>query len=72
MIDSGVNGLLVPPRDPAALAGAILDVLEDPAAARRRAEAARASVRAFDLAATVAATAALYRDLVGHERVGRA
>lgn len=35
MIESGVEGLLVPPRDPTALAEAILDVLADPAYGER-------------------------------------
>jgi glycosyltransferase involved in cell wall biosynthesis len=64
MVEDGVNGRLVPPRDPAALAAAILEALADPAKARRRAEQARASVRAFDLAQTIARTEALYRELL--------
>jgi glycosyltransferase involved in cell wall biosynthesis len=64
MITSGVDGLLVPARDPEALAAAMLDVLADPEAARARARAAHASVRAFDLGATVAATERLYRELL--------
>jgi glycosyltransferase involved in cell wall biosynthesis len=40
----GETALLVPPADAQALAGAIADVLDDPVAAMRRAEAARAFV----------------------------
>jgi len=40
----GETALLVPPADAQALAGAIADVLDDPIAATRRAEAARAFV----------------------------
>ena len=36
LVHDGVNGLLVAPRDPAALAAAISRVLADPAAAARR------------------------------------
>ncbi len=63
MIEHGVNGLLVPARDPAAMAGAILEVLADAEPARSRADAARISVERFDLAETVALTAQLYAEL---------
>ncbi|WP_432535595.1 glycosyltransferase [Kineococcus arenarius] len=47
----GVTGLLVPEADPAALAGALARLLDDPALARRTGEAARAHVlRSFDVA----------------------
>ncbi|MGZ4408095.1 MAG: glycosyltransferase family 4 protein [Gaiellaceae bacterium] len=42
-----VTGLLVPPQDPPALAAAIQRVLADPQAARRRAEAGAARVKAY-------------------------
>ncbi|HKI04586.1 MAG TPA: glycosyltransferase family 4 protein [Thermoanaerobaculia bacterium] len=41
---NGGTGWLVPPEDPAALAGALAEVLADPAAARRRGEAGRRRV----------------------------
>lgn len=63
MIEHGVNGLLVPARDPALLAASILEVLADPESALVRARAARISVERFDLTATVAATAQLYAEL---------
>ena len=44
VIADGKTGLLVPPQDPAALARAIAEVLRAPAAARERAQAARALV----------------------------
>jgi len=64
MIGDGVNGRLVPPRDPAALAAAILELLADPETARARAEKARETVRAFDLARTIERTEALYREIL--------
>ena len=47
-IRDGETGLLVPPRDPAALRGAILRLLEDEPLRRRLGEAARESVRTED------------------------
>lgn len=47
MLLEGKGGLLVPCRDPAALAAGILDVLGDPAAARARVEVAYAALDRF-------------------------
>jgi glycosyltransferase involved in cell wall biosynthesis len=56
---------LVPPGDPAALAGAIVRLLDDPALARTQAEAARRHVEATGSAAAMAeATLALYERVV--------
>ena len=50
LVDSGVSGLLVPPRDPRALADAMRTLLNDPEKARAMGERGRAKVRAeFDL-----------------------
>jgi L-malate glycosyltransferase len=68
MIESEVNGLLVPPRDPGALAAAIARVLDDAPAARARADRARETVRAFDAERTIEATEALYRELAPARR----
>ncbi|MFN3168328.1 MAG: glycosyltransferase family 4 protein [Phycisphaeraceae bacterium] len=49
IIDSGKDGLLVPPRDPDALASAIQQLIDDPARRRAIAQAGRESVvRNFD------------------------
>jgi 2-deoxystreptamine N-acetyl-D-glucosaminyltransferase/2-deoxystreptamine glucosyltransferase len=56
LVNDGVNGLLVAPRDPAALATAISRILGDPAAAARMASAARRTAAAYawpDLARNV-------------------
>jgi glycosyltransferase involved in cell wall biosynthesis len=46
VLEGGVTGWLVPPADPAALAEALAQVMEDPAEAARRGGAARAAVHA--------------------------
>lgn len=50
VIEDGISGLLVPPRDPRALAGAIRSLVDDPAAARRLAENGRLrAIREFSV-----------------------
>jgi glycosyltransferase involved in cell wall biosynthesis len=65
LVVEGDTGLLVPPRDPAALAAAILRMLADPTAAQSMARAGRKRVEThFSLRAKLDATEALYRRLV--------
>ena len=47
LVHDGVNGLLVPPRDPAALAAAVSSILADPVAAARLSAAARRTAAAY-------------------------
>lgn len=47
-VTEGLNGLLVPPKDPASLAGALRTLVTDDAARRRMAAKARASVAEYD------------------------
>jgi glycosyltransferase involved in cell wall biosynthesis len=63
MVDHERTGLLVPPGDAAALAAAIQRVLDDPALARRLADAATLRVRDFDVGRTIERTEELYRRL---------
>jgi glycosyltransferase involved in cell wall biosynthesis len=64
MIDDGVHGLLVPPRDVAALADALERVLTDAALHRQLAVAARARIcERFDSRRTTVAL----RDLFAHQ-----
>jgi glycosyltransferase involved in cell wall biosynthesis len=64
-VEDGVTGRLVPPRDPAALAGALLELLADPA---RRQAMGRAGRRRFEERFTadrmVEATLAVYDEIV--------
>jgi glycosyltransferase involved in cell wall biosynthesis len=71
VVDS-INGLLVPPEDPAALAGAVLATLADPAAAARRVAAGRAAVRPFSARQMLDDQHALYRRLLARRGIGLA
>lgn len=65
-VEHGVTGLLVPPRDPAALAGALSSLAADGARRRALGAAARARVEArFGLPAVQATLAALYARRIG-------
>ena len=64
VITDGVDGLLVPPEDPAALAAAIGRLLLDEAARRRLGEAARARVlSSFSRRIVAARMAGLYEEI---------
>jgi rhamnosyl/mannosyltransferase len=65
----GVTGRVVPPRDPAALAAAINDLLADPARRAEMSTAARARVAAeFDLDVMVERMLALYEEACSAKR----
>jgi glycosyltransferase involved in cell wall biosynthesis len=69
LILDGETGLLVPPRNPEALAQAILRVIENPVRARAMARAGRKRVEAlFSTRAKVERTEALYRRLLEARR----
>jgi glycosyltransferase involved in cell wall biosynthesis len=60
----GRTGLLIPPRDPAALAGAVGEVLRDPGRAREMGASGRRRRREeFDISRTVEAVQELYEEL---------
>jgi glycosyltransferase involved in cell wall biosynthesis len=61
------NGLLVPPRDPPALAAAVLELLENPGLARALAARAEADSRCYDVGLTVSRLEELYLRLVSGE-----
>ncbi|RJS94695.1 glycosyltransferase family 4 protein [Salinisphaera sp. Q1T1-3] len=63
LIEDGVNGLLVPPDDPAALAAALRRLRNDPALAARLASAGRERVARYTVAAMAERYRALYAEL---------
>ena len=60
----GVNGRLVPPADPAALAKAVVSLLHDPETARRMGQAGLSRVCEFSAAKMVDDIARLYKELL--------
>lgn len=71
MVEEGANGRLVPPRDPAALARALMDLIGKPAERKRMGEAGRARVlKEFSADAMVSATESLYRRVLSSKLGG--
>lgn len=69
IIEHGVNGLLVPPGDPQALAAAIQELIDDPERAKRLGEAARRTAfERFSAEAMAAAYMDLYERLLREKR----
>jgi glycosyltransferase involved in cell wall biosynthesis len=68
VLRNDVNSLVVPPRDPQALAAAITKVLDDTSLASRLSRSARESSRRFDIQAFVDKMSRLYEVLVNRYR----
>ncbi|MBI1398044.1 MAG: glycosyltransferase [Betaproteobacteria bacterium] len=69
LVENGVHGLLVPPEDPVALAGALRSLLDDRERARALGRAARQVLeRRFSLAETVARTQSLFDEVIDEAR----
>jgi glycosyltransferase involved in cell wall biosynthesis len=64
VLEPEVTGLLVPPRDPAALAAALLRVVRDQPLAGRLAASARAASARYDAAECVRRMEALYDEVL--------
>ena len=64
LVETDRTGLLVPPRDPRALAGAIDRLLTDPVLSARLAEEAARDLERFEIATVAARFADLYEQLV--------
>ncbi|HEY1508493.1 MAG TPA: glycosyltransferase [Solirubrobacteraceae bacterium] len=65
IVDDGRTGLLVPPRRPDLLAGAITELIRDPARRERLATAATAELSAYDIDTIAGRWATLYEQLLG-------
>ncbi len=64
-LDAGLGGMIFEPEDVDSLAGALLDIRRDPAAARRRVEHARAAAEArFGVTAMVRSYAEIYESML--------
>ncbi|HET7746369.1 MAG TPA: glycosyltransferase [Vicinamibacteria bacterium] len=64
VLEDGITGLLVPPRDPPALAAALARVADDAALRARLSGAAREASRRFDIAECVRRMEAVYDELL--------
>jgi glycosyltransferase involved in cell wall biosynthesis len=65
MVEDGVNGYLVPPRDPAALAEALITLINRPDERKRLGQAGRTRMlQKFSAEAMVVATEAVYRKIL--------
>jgi glycosyltransferase involved in cell wall biosynthesis len=64
IVEDGVGGILVPPRDPSALADAIAGLLLDPSLRSRLAAAAAARLQEFSIETVAGAFAELYAQLL--------
>jgi glycosyltransferase involved in cell wall biosynthesis len=71
LVDHDVNGLLVPPGDPAALAAAISRILTEPVTAARLAAAARQTARRYTWPALACQVAEVYLQVTGTARDGQ-
>ena len=70
-VEDGRTGLLVPPRDPAALAGAVLSLLRDPDGARAMGEAGRRRAEEeFSIGRMVGEIESLYVELLARKAPG--
>lgn len=70
LVLTGKTGLLVPPRNPKALAEAMLTLLRDPDYARSMAHHAKEYVALYTIQRTACSYSAIYEELVGHMSEG--
>jgi glycogen synthase len=68
LVKDGQNGLMVPPRDPAAVAAAVERLMDDPRLRRNMGHAARRSVEGMTWRSTAEQTLAVYRAAISRAR----
>jgi glycosyltransferase involved in cell wall biosynthesis len=68
LLEPGRTGILCPPTDASAYAGAILSLIDDPARRRAMGEAARAASAAYQWSQILAGVADVYREALGARR----
>lgn len=68
IVEDGVSGILVPARDPRALAGAMLRLANDPGLRARLGEAGRVRVRDFSADRTEERTRTMYQEVLERRR----
>jgi glycosyltransferase involved in cell wall biosynthesis len=71
VVDPGVTGLLVPPRDPDALAGALDELLADPDRRERMGAAGRDRARAFEVGAVAPRLVELFNRMLEKRQTQR-
>jgi glycosyltransferase involved in cell wall biosynthesis len=71
IFESGVSAMLVPPRDPAALAEALEPLLRSPERRAAVAEAAHARLAEFTMERAVERVSGLYEELLDKRRARR-
>jgi glycosyltransferase involved in cell wall biosynthesis len=69
LVDDGVTGILVPPRDPEQLAQAIVRMLREPGLRENCVRAAKEKSKSYDYRNMVAGTVAVYNGLLGQRGV---
>ncbi len=72
VVDDGINGLLVPRRDPEALASALARVLDQPGLGRRLSEAAAVRLPEYSMERAAERFGSLYEELLYLKRAGPA
>jgi phosphatidylinositol alpha-mannosyltransferase len=63
VVRDGLEGRLVPPRDPAALAGAVAEILDDPDTAKRLGEAGRSRAKRYSWETVAGEIEEIYREV---------